>query len=393
LKTTITMNFDNIPQELKECPQFVLYGVNPLNFKQPHSPLTLSPNGWQNPRNWGTYADAMTQVKQGKAQGIGFCFNGGGIYGIDLDLVFINGQLIPEAHDIVFQMRTFTEQSSSGNGLHIYALARSVDLLAGLGKGKTEFIFPGYEPVIDENGKKKWRKVEYYQSSGYFAMTGSTYGFPMPVVERDDELQAVYAKYSKPLTTAVNKPTGGGSSDWEAEKWLCKPTSTRLARYTSYLLPAIDAPGSCLTDEEVIAKASTSNSAEKFNRLWNGDTSDYFSQSEADLAFCNYLAFWCGGDMEQMDRLFMESNLWRDKWDRDDYRRATLEKAVRDCQTFYSKIFYGEGSTAMEDFTGLTRKGLNRFMKISGISWMYFLNPSLTKGNFPLIIRQCLTLI
>ena len=40
------------------------------------------------------------------------------------------------------------------------------------------------------------------------------------------------------------------------------------------------------------------------------------------------LAFWCGGDTEQIDRLFRQSGLYREKWERDDYRIGTLNKAV-----------------------------------------------------------------
>ena len=46
-----------------------------------------------------------------------------------------------------------------------------------------------------------------------------------------------------------------------------------------------------------------------------GDYSDYPSQSEADLALCNKLAFWCGNNPEQIDRLFCQSKLYRKKWD------------------------------------------------------------------------------
>ena len=43
--------------------------------------------------------------------------------------------------------------------------------------------------------------------------------------------------------------------------------------------------------------------------------SGYPSQSEADLALCNLLAYWTGSDRERVDRLFRQSGLWRPKWD------------------------------------------------------------------------------
>jgi hypothetical protein len=66
--------------------------------------------------------------------------------------------------------------------------------------------------------------------------------------------------------------------------------------------------------------------------LWQGDTSGYASASEADLALCGMLAFWCGRDIGQMDRLFRKSGLMRDKWNRPQsgstYGMITIEKAI-----------------------------------------------------------------
>lgn len=66
----------------------------------------------------------------------------------------------------------------------------------------------------------------------------------------------------------------------------------------------------------------------------------YNSHSEADLSFCNLLAFWFGADVERMDRIFRSSGLMRPKWDErrgaKTYGRWTLERAVSDCQEVYS---------------------------------------------------------
>ena len=74
-------------------------------------------------------------------------------------------------------------------------------------------------------------------------------------------------------------------------------------------------------DSEVIKKASEAKNGEKFMRLfWDGDLSDYASQSEADLALCDELYFWCGDNPQQIDRIFRRSALYRSKWDE---RRGT----------------------------------------------------------------------
>ena len=72
-----------------------------------------------------------------------------------------------------------------------------------------------------------------------------------------------------------------------------------------------------LSDEELIERARNTHNGDRFRRLWAGDASDYGNDhSRADLALCRALVFWCGGDMEQVDRLFRRSGLMREKWDR-----------------------------------------------------------------------------
>jgi putative DNA primase/helicase len=43
---------------------------------------------------------------------------------------------------------------------------------------------------------------------------------------------------------------------------------------------------------EILEKAYVSKTGEQIRKLYNGDYSDYPSQSEADLALCSHLAFW-----------------------------------------------------------------------------------------------------
>ncbi len=85
---------------------------------------------------------------------------------------------------------------------------------------------------------------------------------------------------------------------------------------------------------------NASNGA-KFERLWKGNTGGYDSQSEADMALCNMLAFWTGGDQPWMDDLFRQSGLLRDKWDDvhyadgSTYGEKTIERAVENTSAFY----------------------------------------------------------
>jgi putative DNA primase/helicase len=109
---------------------------------------------------------------------------------------------------------------------------------------------------------------------------------------------------------------------------------------------------SFLSDSSVVEKASASVTGEKFKALWEGDISAYPSQSEADLALCSILAFWSGRDINQMDRLFQQSGLMRDKWHRvqsgSTYGQITLEKAIANAKETYSPM--GKSLSASEDF-------------------------------------------
>ncbi len=118
----------------------------------------------------------------------------------------------------------------------------------------------------------------------------------------------------------------------------------RYMQRTAPLPSTLPKPCPYLTDEQVIQKATHSKNAAEFLALWNGVPEKQASHSEADLALCSHLAFWCGGDTEQMDRLFRQSGLMRDKWERDDYRNATLKRAVTGKTEFYKPMEFLENN-------------------------------------------------
>lgn len=115
-------------------------------------------------------------------------------------------------------------------------------------------------------------------------------------------------------------------------------------------------PKSWLTDEQVIEKASSGENGEKFSDLYAGRWEDrYGSQSDADMALCDILAWWCGADTEQVDRLFRASGLMRDKWDRDTggttYGMITIGNAIAGLESVYTPMV--GRTTAEEDFADI----------------------------------------
>ena len=100
---------------------------------------------------------------------------------------------------------------------------------------------------------------------------------------------------------------------------------------------------SYLDDEAVIAHANEASNSEKFKKLFAGEWEDlYGSQSDADMAFLSILAFWCGCDEEQMDRIFRTSGLMRPKWDRKQagstYGAISIRNTVNTCASVYIPV-------------------------------------------------------
>jgi len=82
-----------------------------------------------------------------------------------------------------------------------------------------------------------------------------------------------------------------------------------------------------MNEEEIINKLQKAKNSHIFNKLYSGDWIGYNSQSEADLALCNLIAFYTQ-DEAVIDTIFRQSGLMRDKWDREDYNKKTIQKAI-----------------------------------------------------------------
>lgn len=217
--------------------------------------------------------------------------------------------------DLLETLDTYTEVSPSETGYRAFALGTKPD-------GPTRADLP-CDPVLNETPH-----LEVYDGSGgrYLTVTGQhVSGTPDTIETRPQEITAVCEEYlvdDEPL-----KPTSDGG------------VSTAQDNTT----PRVNAPesgprdaASDLSDDELIERAKNAGNGDKFRQLWNGDTSEHPSHSEADLALCGLLTFWTGGDRQRIDRLFRQSGLYREKWDRDDYRERTIKKALSGRTEYYN---------------------------------------------------------
>ncbi|WP_254280752.1 hypothetical protein [Haloarcula marina] len=258
-------------------------------------------------QTWTTFDDALDYAQAGNADGVGFVFTADDPFvGVDLDdcRVRETGTVDESAQDIINRLDSYTERSPSQTGFHV--------------------LVRGELP----EGRNRNGKIEMYDSARFFTVTGDHIAeTPSTIATRQDALTAVHREYVQDdvqddtveQTRSVDESAtdNGGETDQA-------PT------------PDID-----LDDRELLAKAKHATNGEKFERLWNGKTRGYESQSEADMALCFLLAFWTGGDATQMDRLFKQSGLMREKWeevhyaDGSTYGEKTIERAIARTTEFY----------------------------------------------------------
>lgn len=109
-----------------------------------------------------------------------------------------------------------------------------------------------------------------------------------------------------------------------------KPKLTHTKRSSDFGNPS-------MSDTDIIEIASNAINGSDFNALFSGDDSGYQSLSEADLALCGMIAFYTK-DHSQIDSIFRKSGLYRDKWERDDYRQKTIDTALRGCTGQYHRV-------------------------------------------------------
>jgi AAA domain len=119
----------------------------------------------------------------------------------------------------------------------------------------------------------------------------------------------------------------------ELAAWMQKP-DTQTVRTNGHTTPkSTDVP-----DEIIIEKCRGASNAAKFSDLFDhGDVHTYHGgdASVADLALLGILTYWTK-DPAQLERIFSDSALARrEKWRRDDYRKRTIDRALKDAGPGY----------------------------------------------------------
>jgi putative DNA primase/helicase len=278
-----------VPEELREHDRWVCWRreiVDGRPTKVPIQPSTGLKVSVTNTASLTSFDAALASAKQNGHRGVGFVFvEGEGYFGIDIDgCIDDSGEASEEAMEIVHAINCYTEISPSGRGIKIF----------GRGTKPTDRC-----KVLNSPGMKA---IEVYDRGRYFTVTGNELpGNPCMVSERQEELDALCARLWPSTPT---RPKGG-------------PTT-----------PVVASIAADPDDDRLLDRARHAANGAKFAALYDrGDTSFYGGDdSAADLALCSILWFWTG-NKERVDRLFRGSALYREKWERDDYRERTINKA------------------------------------------------------------------
>lgn len=279
---------ENLPQELKEVKQWVCWvGID----KIPRCPYTGGNAKSNDSRTWSDFQTAVDACERYNFDGIGFMF-APPYFGVDLDHCI---QRTDFCDEFVETLGSYAEYSKSGDGIHI--------------------ICRGVLP----SGRRRHNGIEMYSEGRYFICTGDLYNDRyLNVADCTDTIKILFNKYlpsePAPVATANNITTVSN-----------------------------------MDDREVIDKARNCRSGYLFNMLYSGSWQGvYASQSEADLALCNQLAFWTRRNEAQMDRIFRTSGLMRAKWDSKrsgtTYGAITIGRACANCLEVYEPRVHHDGT-------------------------------------------------
>ncbi len=238
---------------------------------------------------WSTYEEALNASKN-----VGIIFTPDQtLLGIDLDkclndkgqIQHENGEQIAE---LLIEADTYTETSVSKTGLHLFLkLSAPLHLIAN-----------------------RNHNFEMYTSGRYFVFTGNSY-------QEEKEVRTVTPEEATKLLNILGYPF---NKKEEADH--VAPKNNMIA----------------LDDNTVLERMFKSKNGDKIKSLYDGDITAHDKDgSKADMAICSHLAFWCGKNATQMERIWSASPLGSRKktQTRPDYRDRTIKAAIDNCQEVY----------------------------------------------------------
>jgi len=318
LDKIVEVNALEIPEEIKELPQWVLWRAEWDSKQQQYKKVPYSTQGYKasstNTNTWVKFQDVVSLFDSDKQyNGIGFVLSNDDNY-ICLDIddaVNLNtGQL---QTDLAIEMTelTYCELSPSGTGLHCF-----------------------FKGTLPDNRKKKRTDldIELYDTGRFMTVTGHSIG-QSEICDEQPVIDNIVERYFK------------------AES---KKQNITIAKTGS----------SVFTDDEIVRMMTKKS---KYKKLLAGEYEDIFdSPSEAVQSLLRVLAFYTGRDKSQMERIFLTYNNLTDKWNESrgnsTWGNNELDTAIANQETIYEPNSRGTGQSLRYTISQMRKEEL-AFMK------------------------------
>lgn len=282
-------NFENLPKQMKDEGFFCThYKKTPTNKTKPNQKETFR-----------SYEETMKLKKDYEGIGIGifdsFC-------GIDIDhCINDKGEMTDLAKDIIKRIKSYTEKSLSGTGIHIVFKCNNQKQFDSM-----KYYTKMNEKQLQENGFNGTGGLELYQGqfdNRYLTLTGNTLINDLKTID-SEVIEGIVEDYMK-------KPQIQKKSDTNR-----------------------DTSGNYQDDLQFLNTGLTQGS--KLIELWNSTPSGSGGdESETDLKLLCQLAYWTNCNESLMIQSFESSPYFmqkddkhKNKWNREDYQSDTIKKAI-----------------------------------------------------------------
>lgn len=243
-------------------------------------------------KDWVTWEQAQQALQRIQSDGVGFRIPDG-MFFLDIDHRDLKDPMVQK---ILNQYNSYSEFSVSGEGIHIYGLCDIAQL-----------------PVYQEGENGAWKLSKDYYTH-----------------HPDNGLELYIGK----LTNRFAAFTGNVIAD------LPLRDCTDMIQNTldTYMRRGKTKSAKEQKVDQIIQQLRSQKNGAKFSELFDHGEIDGKSHSEADVALCAVVAFRTGDDPALIDAVFRKSALYREKWEREDYRSQTIARGIELSQRRKSHI-------------------------------------------------------
>ncbi len=325
------MNYSDIPADMVRLPNWVTrqgkipYGINGKPAK------SNTPSTWSTLQKVKDFLNGAPPAYKG----LGFMLERKNkIVCVDVDHCLENGKPNRTATKVLEKLGTYTETSQSGTGLHFFGRGTmpksSVKFKSPFDDGTDIEIYAG----LDDKNK----------CGRFIAFTGDIYEGRKALNDIQEGIDWLLSMAPAGKAKAPDKDKHNISPPVAIKENTDDTITVSGVTYTADDIPAL-----------INERQTGANQFKWHNLFYEGDLTTYDNDhSRADSALCSILCFWCHGKPALIDKVFRNSKLMREKWDRKTqgtktYGELTIENAL--------KVWNSHKYMGKPDFPHLTSKG------------------------------------